>query len=106
MPEGVRTIAFADDLVIFVEENQPYLASEKGNIALRRLERWMRGKRNHPNIQFLIGNSVVMPGRSLTYLGVVFDDEMRFTAHVNEAKLDEKTSAAGRRTLYAAICGA
>ncbi|KAG5880617.1 hypothetical protein JTB14_020650 [Gonioctena quinquepunctata] len=44
----------------------------------------VEGLRDRLTIQFLIGNTMVVLGRSMVYLGVVFDDKiMRFTVPVN-----------------------
>jgi hypothetical protein len=99
MPEGVETMAFADDLAVVTTaktENQlmrntnealhkiaEWLAKNKLQIAAEKTEAVMLSGRNrYGEIQFKAGEAIIKPKNCVKYLGVVMDKNLTFGHHI------------------------
>lgn len=111
-----RCIAFADDLLIYLENDSPYMLVENGNFAIETVCRWMheneleiarekteaivlKGSRDRrERVRFVVGDTVVAPVRCMRYLGIIVDERMRFTDHVRECvrKAESRVSMLGK----------
>lgn len=110
--EGVKAIAYADDLAIIVEAEDRQELIVKTNETARRIMKWMKkheleiapekteaivlkGPRNRENIKFMIAGREIEISRQIKYLGVTIDDKLRFGPHVREVsrKAEKQTSA-------------
>jgi hypothetical protein len=115
LPEGLRLIAFADDLAVLVTAKTEQELMSLANYALERVVGWMEeiglklavqkteavllvGKRRPGNVKFQIGGEEILPATSLKYLGVRMDRAMTFVPHVEEvaAKAEKMVAVLGR----------
>jgi hypothetical protein len=115
LPEGLRLIAFADDLAVLVTAKTEQELMSLANYALERVVGWMEetglklavqkteavllvGKRRPGNVKFQIGGEEILPVTSLKYLGVRMDRAMTFVPHVEEvaAKAEKMVAVLGR----------
>ncbi|CAH2005808.1 unnamed protein product [Acanthoscelides obtectus] len=100
-PQGIKCIAYADDLAIIAKANYSNELEIITNEALARISEWMAAnklrlapqkteavilkgsrKKSSVNLQFL-GTKIVTK-RHLTYLGVVLDGNSKFGEHVRQ----------------------
>lgn len=117
MPQGVTLVGFADDVAVIVVAKTEQGVTRKGNYALRRIKKWLNdnglelapekteavllsGRRKIEPIAFQLGNTVVTPGESVKYLGVIVNSRLAFTQHIEKcAGKAMKTVAAVERVM-------
>lgn len=97
--EGVRTIAYADDLALYAEAEDRATLEFATNESLRRICRWMdrhelsiaehkteavvlKGPRRREHIDLHIKGTVIKPSKSVKYLGIVLDGSRSFGEHI------------------------
>lgn len=99
MPPNTKTIAYADDLVLLTTGHSKDSIELEIQLAMIRVDNWMRSKmlqlapqktevvmlvssRNVPEVTVEIGNIQIKSKTTAKYLGVVFDQGMRMSAHI------------------------
>jgi hypothetical protein len=100
-PEGVKLVAYADDLVIVVKAHREDELEAKANRTLRRVSEWMNDrnlqlapekteaimlvgrKKYRPITGLVLENHSVELKREVKYLGVLLDQGLTFSPHVN-----------------------
>ncbi|KAJ8910377.1 hypothetical protein NQ315_012824 [Exocentrus adspersus] len=117
--EGVKMVAYADDLAIIVEEQR----MEKLNKTLRNVAKWMRehslklapakteaiamwGMKRARNIEFKLEGHRITPQKEVKYLGVIIDRGLIFGSHVEYACQKAEKSASALTRLMPNIGGA
>lgn len=112
LPDGVTTVAFADDIAIAVSGKTAAQLKYRGDEALRRVSRWLqqRGlelaaskteavifsrKRRFEMPPLRLLGTDVQYSNSMRYLGVQLDHKLRFTEHVKLAA--ERASRIGEQ---------
>ena len=98
-PEGVKTVAYADDLIIVVKAKTETEVMRLGNHALRNVITWLSsknlviaahkteccmlsGKKKHGEITFKIQDVKITPLEEIKYLGVMLDKNLQFGKHL------------------------
>lgn len=99
VPDGVKMIAYADDLALVVEGISSEEIKEITTIAIKRVTQWMTrqglsiaqektetvmlvGRRKIRSMSFEVAGRRVDTQESVKYLGVVFERNMRMMSHV------------------------
>jgi hypothetical protein len=102
MPDGVKIIGFADDLILLVTTDTIEEAEYKVEVAVEAVQRWMESnelmvahqkteivvvsnRRIPVTITPMIGGFPIKSERSMKYLGVMTDDRLNFSRHVDYA---------------------
>ena len=102
MPDGIKLIAYADDLAVICVAKREKELMYNMNRALKTISTWMSdngleiaankteavlliGRKKHSPIQFKIDNQIINPQETVKYLGVVFDRNLSFAAHIKQA---------------------
>jgi len=110
MPEGVRILAFADDVAVLATHQIPFILEEKLEEAYRIIVDWMTGhglqlaaekteaivftnKRVHNEIKVNCGGHTIKSKPDIRYLGVQVDKKLIFTKHA-ELAADRAAAAA------------
>lgn len=116
LPAGVRSFAYADDLIVAVRVVKKEELGGKVNRVVNIVDGWMgrnglelahskteiivvpRGRRLMKGMTFQCGGHQIVAGRALKYLGVWVDDLLIFGRHVQEtvAKTERMVAALGR----------
>lgn len=115
LPEGVRLVAYADDLAILVTARKEDLLEDKANLTLSRISEWMDGKmlelapekteaivlsgrKNCRPLNITLLGQRVEFRRTLKYLGVLLDGSLTFLPHLKYVadKADKKTANLSR----------
>lgn len=102
LPQGVKIVGFADDIVLVVPGKSQLEVEGKASASISIIEQWM-GERmlslahqktevvmvcNRKSVQHAhvnAGDHLIESKRSIKYLGVMIDDRLTFTSHVNYA---------------------
>lgn len=110
LPEGVSTVAYADDLAIIVKARQERQLEERANTAMEAVARWMEDHclelaPEKTEAVLLIGRRAcaplaglnlrghrVVPAREVKYLGVLLDQGLTFAPHIQHALAKAKKS--------------
>ena len=99
LPNGVSSIAYADDLAIMVEADEKSELEQRTNESLLRIGRWMqrnglqiaphkteaiifRGPRRRHDVNIVIDSERILPKKHLVYLGITLDERLTFGEHV------------------------
>lgn len=102
LPEGVQIVGFADDIVLMVLGQSQLEVEVQASEAISIIERWMGERKlslahqktevtmvcNRQSVQLAhirAGNVTIESKRSIRYLGVMIDDRLLFSSHVNYA---------------------
>ncbi|KAI5701029.1 hypothetical protein M8J75_005366 [Diaphorina citri] len=102
LPEGVRLVAYADDLAILVTARKEDLLEDKANLTLSRISEWMDGKmlelapekteaivlsgrKNCRPLNITLLGQRVEFRRTLKYLGVLLDGSLTFLPHLKSS---------------------
>ena len=103
MPEGVTTIAFADDLAVMVIDKLESKLVSKANKAIEIILKWLEErelevaaekteavlligrKRVNTKISFVVKGQEIEPKEHIKYLGVHMDKRLCFLHHISEA---------------------
>ena len=114
---GLRTLAFADDLAVFVEADCYDDMIGRVNNALDTIGKWMctnglkvanhkseaiilKGPRNkqRSEIKFKLLGATIIPKRSIRYLGITLDDRLLYGPHIREitSRAEEKGALMAR----------
>lgn len=97
----MTTLAYADDLAVYVEENNAERLMLKTNRAPEIIVEWLsqhrlelavqkteaiilKGPRKRYHIRFLLNGTVIKPNKTLKYLGVHLNNWNYFGTHVRE----------------------
>lgn len=115
LEDGVRTIAFADDLAIYAEENDLYLLIDNTNTSINRVGEWMarhnlelapqkteaiilKGPRNRSHVQFEVQGTTIIPSKHIKYLGIHLDENGIYGEHIKRTvkKAEERMSSLHR----------
>jgi hypothetical protein len=118
MPEGVTSIAYADDLALVVVAKTENEVMDAGNRAIELVGAWMErnglqlaaektiavamtGRRRLCPITFRVGNSTIPVCDKLKYLGVWLDKRRAFQIHIDEtAKKADRVSASLSKLMW------
>ncbi|KAJ8958685.1 hypothetical protein NQ318_016411 [Aromia moschata] len=104
-PDGVKVVAYVDDLAIVVIDEIVTFVKEKTNTSIVNIRRWLTkkdlelaeektevvlitGKRNLPPVTIRVGEREVTPGKALKYLGIWIDAKMMYKEHIH--RIEEK----------------
>lgn len=102
LPENCQTVAYADDLALIVKANDSKTLIDNSNTSLEAINNWMkenslklapakteallvRGSRRKADICFTLDGINIRPCRTLKYLGVWLDSELRYGEHITQA---------------------
>lgn len=122
LPEGVYTIAYADDLALVVAAKDAQGLIWKGNEALEQIGRWMttnklelapqkteyvllRGGRKREDVCFLYGGVGIYPKKSVVYLGITMGQGGSFDEHFKKSTLKAEEKAAQLLRITANVRG-
>lgn len=117
MPEGVHTLAYADDLAIVINARSKEELKWKGDEALQQINSWMqnnelelaphkseviilKGQRNREDVFFKCGEAQLHHKRSIVYLGITLGENSSFGQHIKTTveKAEKKVTALTRIT--------
>jgi Reverse transcriptase (RNA-dependent DNA polymerase)/Endonuclease-reverse transcriptase len=120
--EGVKIVAFADDVALLVTDKSLPLLQMKCNNALRKVTKWLteaglhlavhktealfftrRRKISPPSLK--IDGQEITYKKSIRYLGVEIDDKLRFVAHTEKAAAKAAKTAEGLARLMPNVGG-
>lgn len=118
MPDGVTLIGYADDLALIAVGRSGTLLKHKINTALVDLTEWLTakelwispektevillsGRRKLKEIGVTVGKEEIYSKKSLKYLGVIFDKDVKMTEHVRQVvtRINEVATKLGRLLL-------
>lgn len=102
LPDGVRSVAYADDLALIITAKREYDLENRANEALFMVEEWMNrhflelapqkteailliGKKKCRNLDLYLGGHKIEPLKEVRYLGVILDQGLTGSAHVRYA---------------------
>lgn len=111
LPPGAQLIGFADDLVLVVLGETQQQVEALASCAISTVEQWMGerklelahhktelvmvcNRRSEQNAVVEAGDCMINSKRSIKYLGVMLDDRLNFTSHVDYACSRAATAAA------------
>lgn len=117
IPDGVYTIAYADDLAVVVTANDSTQLMWKGDETLEQIRIWMlknelelapekseavilKGERDREQIRFMCGGVEIAHKKSIVYLGITISQGGHYGEHIKETirKAEKKVSAITRLT--------
>lgn len=123
LPQGVQTIAYADDFAILVTAKEEQVLENRTNKALRLVDDWM--KRNYLTLAPQKSEAILLIGRKkcgdlrikledhqiqlsneVKYLGVTFDRGLTGSAHIKHGTAKASAVAGKVSRLMPRICGA
>lgn len=101
VPEGVKVIAYADDLAVIVLAKTREMLQEKAEGALKRVLSWLKdmelelavqkteavvlsGQKKCPDMWFMLDGVKITPKTHVTYLGIVLDKNLTFRKHIQK----------------------
>lgn len=99
MPDGVRLVGYADDVVIIIVARNEEFLQFKLNQAMRRIVEWMESKslslavqkteivllttrRIDRGITMHVGDQIIAVSEAVRYLGVMLDTKLTFWTHI------------------------
>jgi Reverse transcriptase (RNA-dependent DNA polymerase) len=102
MPEGVRSVAYADDLALVITAKGELDLENRANEALFSVERWMKqhylklapekteavlliGRKKCRSLDIHLDGHKIQPQKEVRYLGVILDQGLTGSAHVRYA---------------------
>lgn len=109
---GARSICFADDLAVLIEEKDEHLLTLKTRVIFQKLDNWLRqndlqlapgktealvlkGKRNTDNIKLEFKGIEILPSESINHLGITIGSHVNYRAHINKTvkKAEERITS-------------
>lgn len=100
LPEEVEIVGFADDIVLLTTGDTEGDVESKTEYAVERIQRWLlenrlemahqktemvmvTNRRQNVTAHLELGDDLITSKRSIKYLGVMIDDRLNFTSHVD-----------------------
>ena len=101
-PQGVDIVGFADDIVLTVTRGSTEEVGYNASLAIKMVEDWMKrhmlelahhktevvmisNRKSAQSVSVQAGSATIESRRELKYLGVILDDRLSFTTHVDYA---------------------
>ena len=99
LPQGCKTVAYADDLALIAVEKTEYELERIVNRSLERIKKFLDerelqlsvekteaillvGRKKHRDMFFSLGGEIITPKKEIKYLGVVLDEKLKFKNHL------------------------
>jgi Reverse transcriptase (RNA-dependent DNA polymerase)/Endonuclease-reverse transcriptase len=122
MPEGVRSVAYADDLALVITAKGELDLENRANEALFMVERWMSqhylklapekteailliGRKKCRSLDIHLDGHKIEPQKEVRYLGVILDQGLTGSAHVRQATDKASKAVAGLSRLMPNLGG-
>lgn len=123
LPDGVETVAYADDLALIVTAREEAVLEARANEALDRVAGWMEdhllelapekteavlliGRKRCRDLQLELRGHRIKPQREVKYLGVMLDRGLTGSAHVSYVTKKVAKATAGLARLMPRVDGA
>ena len=122
LPEGCRTVAYADDLALVVKAKDKDSLTKKANESLKKISHWMkdnnlelaptkteavvlRGPRKKENLELELNGMQIVPEKSAKYLGVWLNEKLTFTEHIKRTIIKTEKTVGALISLMPSIGG-